>query len=58
MYKEIRLKVLGVPALYRRRVHKSRGYKVENGSTFLQFHFGKRTFMIEKPTPVRAIWNW
>ena len=60
MYYENRFRILGVPAIYRKRVHKSRGFGIEQGKkgTFVMFHLGKRTLCLEKKNPVRGLWNW
>jgi hypothetical protein len=59
-YFEKRITVLGVPMIYRSRVNKSRGYKIEKGEVFRSFHFGKRTLTVQlrKPKDInRKVWN-
>jgi uncharacterized C2H2 Zn-finger protein len=58
MYVEKRFRVLGVPAIYRKRVNKTRGWKFEKGSTFNMLHMGKRSLLWEKSSPDRGLWNW
>ena len=43
-----RFNVLGMKGLTRKRITKSRGYKITKGNCMTALHFGKRTIYLEK----------
>ena len=45
--KGFRFNFLGQKGFYRKRALDSRGWNVQTGNTFTQFHMGKRTFALE-----------
>lgn len=55
-----RFKVLGFKGLYRKRLHLSRGWKVEPGKngTFLVLHMGKRSLYWESKTAVKVLYSF
>jgi len=57
-YFEKRFTVCSVPMIYRKRVHKSNGYRVVSGDVFNSIHFGKRSLIVQKLiNPKRVIGN-
>lgn len=56
-YFEKRLTLLSVPVIYRSRVRKSRGYKLERTANFNMLHLGKRSLLVQRFSAERPIWN-
>lgn len=56
-YFEKRLTVLKTPVIYRSRVRKSRGYKIERTDNFNMLHLGKRSLLVQRFSAKRPIWN-
>lgn len=54
-YVEKRFKLLGTAFIFRKRVHKSRGYKAESCGVFNALHMGKLSLYWEKFKPTRKV---
>lgn len=56
-YFEKRITLFSVPVIYRSRVRKSRGYKLESTANFNMLHLGKRSLLVQRRNAERPIWN-
>ena len=53
--KGFRFNFLGQKGFYRKRASTSRGWNVQQGDTFKQYHMGKRTLAFEHKAPARQL---
>ncbi len=53
--KGFRFNFLGQKGFYRKRSTTSRGWCIQNGDTFKQYHMGKRTIAFEHKQPIRGL---
>ena len=54
-YVEKRFKLLGIAFIFRKRIHKSRGYKYESTDVFNVIHMGRVSLYWQKFKPNRKI---
>jgi hypothetical protein len=56
-YVEKRFKLLGTAFIFRKRVHKSRGYTMESTGVFNALHMGRVSLYWQKLKPNRKVGN-
>lgn len=54
----LRFDIIGIKGLYRKRKIQRRWGVNQNGETFVQVHFGKRSLYIEQFKPVRRLYDF
>ena len=53
-----RFDLIGIKGLYRKRKVQRRWSINQNGDTFVQVHFGKRSLYVEQYKPVRRLYDF